>query len=287
MDLARISQEQLNSVNVKTHYNNNKGDVMFTCYYGDKSWNLCFNERQNLWVTRYSWIPLLSTNIDNRFYSFKLNDDTNPMELWKSDYNCDPTKWYGEQEPFEFQFIVTEPEGIHKIFENLHIISNNVQPIEVEYELIGDAYLFSKERLFYQPNESDKKNIAEKPDGGTKDYEVKQSVSDLFKSDTNVEFDTMLNEHVLKHIQKCYNKDKYGIIKGNIQYKEDGWYLNIEPIIYDLAINKIDPTKEIEPSNKYGSAKLKDKWLRVKIKYSGDQLAIINAVSTTENISYA
>jgi hypothetical protein len=35
--------------NVKTHYNNYKGDVMFTFYNfnENKEWNLCFNERQN------------------------------------------------------------------------------------------------------------------------------------------------------------------------------------------------------------------------------------------------
>lgn len=31
--------------NVKTHYNNFKGDVMFTFYNSDKTWNLCYNER--------------------------------------------------------------------------------------------------------------------------------------------------------------------------------------------------------------------------------------------------
>jgi hypothetical protein len=33
--------------NVKSHYNNNKGDVMFTFYnlVEGKEWNFCFNER--------------------------------------------------------------------------------------------------------------------------------------------------------------------------------------------------------------------------------------------------
>lgn len=31
--------------NVKTHFNNYKGDVMFTFYNGSKEWNLCYNER--------------------------------------------------------------------------------------------------------------------------------------------------------------------------------------------------------------------------------------------------
>ena len=41
--------------NVKSHYNNYKGDIMFTFYNKDKeSWNICFNERMNKWITRYT-----------------------------------------------------------------------------------------------------------------------------------------------------------------------------------------------------------------------------------------
>lgn len=57
--------------NVKTHYNNFKGDVMFTFYNEGKSesWNICYNERMGKWITTYDWIPLCSENIDNIFYS--------------------------------------------------------------------------------------------------------------------------------------------------------------------------------------------------------------------------
>lgn len=61
--------------NVKTHYNNNKKDVMFTFYnniYADeeKAWNLCYNELLGEFVTFYSWIPSYSENIDTQFFSF-------------------------------------------------------------------------------------------------------------------------------------------------------------------------------------------------------------------------
>ena len=55
--------------NVKTHFNNYKGDVMFTFYNGDKVWNLCYNERLEKWITKYSWTPLASENINNIFLS--------------------------------------------------------------------------------------------------------------------------------------------------------------------------------------------------------------------------
>ena len=64
--------------NVKTHYNNNKKDIMFTFYddvYKDeeKAWNLCFNELLDAFVTFYSWIPSYSENIDTQFFSFDRN----------------------------------------------------------------------------------------------------------------------------------------------------------------------------------------------------------------------
>ena len=46
---------------------------MFTFYNRGKQWNLCFNEVRNMWVTRYSWIPLMSANINNTFLSFDLS----------------------------------------------------------------------------------------------------------------------------------------------------------------------------------------------------------------------
>ena len=65
--------------NVKTHYNANKKDIMFTFYddvYKDeeKVWNLCFNELLNMFVTFYSWVPSFSENIDTQYFSF--NRDT-------------------------------------------------------------------------------------------------------------------------------------------------------------------------------------------------------------------
>ena len=70
--------------NVKTHYNNNKKDVIFTFYddiYKDeeKVWSLCYNELlgdsgQGSFVTFYSWIPSFSENIDTQFFTF--NRDT-------------------------------------------------------------------------------------------------------------------------------------------------------------------------------------------------------------------
>lgn len=77
--------------NVKTHYNNNKHDIMFTFYddiYKDeeKVWNLCFNELLDQFVTFYSWVPSYSENIDTQYFSFDRNTSKNMALLWKSNY---------------------------------------------------------------------------------------------------------------------------------------------------------------------------------------------------------
>ena len=64
--------------NVKTHYNANKGDLMFTYYdntYGfeETVWNLCYNENQKAFVTFYSWLPSYSANIDNVMFTYDRN----------------------------------------------------------------------------------------------------------------------------------------------------------------------------------------------------------------------
>ena len=64
--------------NVKTHYNKFKHDVMFTFYdnlhgFEEKTWNLCFNELLQKWVTFYSWVPSYSENIYNQYFSFDRN----------------------------------------------------------------------------------------------------------------------------------------------------------------------------------------------------------------------
>ena len=78
--------------NVKTHYNNNKKDIMFTFYddvYKDeeKVWNLCFNELLDQFITFYSWVPSYSENIDTKFFTFNRSTSKALSLLYNSNYN--------------------------------------------------------------------------------------------------------------------------------------------------------------------------------------------------------
>ena len=58
-----------------------------------------------------------------------------------------PCYWYGKQHPFEFEFIVNQSIEYHKIFDSLQIISNNAPPESFHYEVIGDSYEFSEDKM--------------------------------------------------------------------------------------------------------------------------------------------
>lgn len=150
--------------NIKTHYNKLKGDVMFTFYdYTDdqvKPWNLCYNEYTQKFTTFYSWIPSVSENIGNTFLTFDNNTTRRNIALeasaqpflYKHGTNhltgagkIKPCYWYDEQHPFEFEFVVTG-EGVHKIFDNLQILSNNAEPESFHYEIIGDCFDFAPDK---------------------------------------------------------------------------------------------------------------------------------------------
>lgn len=459
--------------NVKSHYNNFKGDVMFTFYNDDEgtTWNLCYNERMGKWITRYSWTPLYSENINNVFYSldrdrakilsyiynnkhctFGVRTDNNQFEIknntsefstnleykgydlvstftpeitsietsylidneeksiiiegndinelfsivdnqltsepyetmWgyfnnnyginyvpiyfkinikvgmditddnnsdsnsyftdtigivleygddiiddklrsdlenkflkngfyvhgkagifnELDYNDDtfdnqilPTKWYDRQEPFEFEFVVNDQLGAHKIFNNLVIISNNVQPNELEFEIEGDVFNFNKAGIFrggkYLWDERYNKPIKTiDPTGKEVSYQATQEFISPDKNNQNkcrVEWDTNTNSYSLVLTQSCRNitDPKYGRRLGNIQYKEDSWYTNIEPIVYKERFKIGDKEEAVFREGKEKSARIRDKYMKVRVKYTGKDLVIITALKTLYTLSYA
>lgn len=149
--LKETDTDQFTGTNViKTHYNAFKSDVMFTFKYGEDKWHICWNELLEKWVTRYSWFPEFSENINNIFYTFANRYLYKNVEgvLYKHGFAGTteeegvilPTKWYGKQEPFEFEFVAAPNPNMHKIYNNIEIISNRVAPNSFIYEIIGDGF---------------------------------------------------------------------------------------------------------------------------------------------------
>ena len=162
-----------------------------------------------------------------------------------------PTKWYDKQEPFEIEFVANGAIGLHKIFNNLIIISNNVKPDTLEYEIIGDVYEFKKQ---------------------------KKVDSSVLLRNVTIKYDTILNQYTLHITQPCkdISDSKYGRLLGNMQYKEDSWYITMDPIFYKTS-----------GSLKWSSTRIRDKYIKIRVKYTGEDIVIITALKTLATLSYA
>lgn len=201
-------------------------------------------------------------------------DEINYFDNIKSN-ECLPTKWYDTQHPFEFEIVVNEPKGLHKIFDNLMIISNNVEPESLEIEITGDVYGFNKEGIFNSnkylhnidiiPADKVKNNIDE--NGNIIDNRLSKQIN------TRVNWDPIENSYSLSVHQDMINIKDYGRRLGNIYYNEDKWYITLKPIYF----KERDSLK---------SAKIRDKYAKIRVKYSGDKLAIIVALQTMFTLSY-
>ena len=98
-------------------------------------------------------------------------------------------------------------------------------------------------------------------------------------------YDTILNQYSLTIYQDCKNiaNPKFGRRLGNIQYKEDSWYVTIDPLVFDPML-KASPEDQ---KTKWASTRIRDKFLKVRVKYTGEDLVIITAIKNLCTLSRA
>lgn len=323
---------------VKSHYNAFKYDVIFVFKYGNKKWNLCWNELLGKWTTQYTWFPEFSENINNIFYTFA-NNSIHPIsqnKLYKHGFagtfeetgEILPTNWYEEQHPFEFEFVVTKAPGVQKIFNNLMLISNAVEPDSFYYECKGDGLNWANLKsliiklndttlntidgismvgisqdktetnvqLRYKRYLSSMQSIKKIPYIFTSSidvnvdnnfYDDREAVNEPFGieklRDLNIYQEAKTKEQSIISYQKGADIKKYNRRKGNMQYLEDSWDVQIQPISISYAYLNKD-TLMISPPQEM---KIRDNYLKIRVKYTGTQYAIINALKTLFTISYA
>lgn len=135
-----------------------------------------------------------------------------------------------------------------------------------------------------------------------------------------------LDEYRIWNHAKAVDITKEGLLRGNMYYKEDKWDVQINPInlvqkneteddwsrngqtnppivynLFPLPKDISDITQMEVPDSLDGfnvnnwnnmttankEAKIKDKFIKIRIRYSGEDLAIISAIRTLYSISYA
>ena len=348
--------------------------------------------------------------------------------LMKTEGKIQPCHWYGEQHPFEFEFVVLDNPIMHKIFNNLQIISNKAQPESFHFDVVGEVYDWNNDKLNMYCRQEATKQLFQKLGSNIKynpnykeltprqrkilgsNYNQKSTYLPLYYrrtehldkiynsytmmqqssgnwnskvprdyahlSGSEIVYDPQLNEfRIWTHIGCCpidgyydkeisyndyiyivnhfapthrrvyawqeddgstkyYERIFYGRIKGNSEYKEDKWYVQIPSITFmqknEANWNKppiiINPSElpedlkntqvsaqtlpegytfselQILPNTgdrgdayppTYGGwtarkeTKIRDKYMRVRIRYKGNDLAVISAIKTIYTESYA
>ena len=287
-----------------------------------------------------------------------------------------PTYWYGQQHPFEFEFVVVDNPATHKIFNNLELIANKAKPESFHYEIIGEVYNFVNDKKNIYVRQEAIKHIWQ-ANGVNINYDTTYSdiqctqnfkSADLYhryydRADyNNIVYDSYQEAFSqgssdYRHIsgtEIVYYKNRgefriwehtpavdiddqedtndstfggRGLIASNMQYREDKWLVQINPItiLYKneynsngtewvnskppLYINNspipdkvyeagnVNIPKELsnwniiyEPSESTwvrSEISLKDRFVKIRIRYKGDELAIINYINTLYEQSFS
>ena len=323
-------------------------------------------------------VAISSEDIKKNYGNTNHNIPSLTTDLWKHGTagiydvvdTIKPTNWYGQQHPFEFEFVVNGQEAdsqIQKIFNNLIILSNKAEPESFHFDIVGEGYDFSSDKLnmyyrqeatkeFFQllgsdivfnrdyikltPSKNNKSTIfnlyynrIDTYDEIYDSYQLQQRQNYDYQnlSGTELFWNRDLNEfRVISHVKnmpfnKIDNDNRLiGRLRGNSQYKEDRWDIQIpsinfinkneDPWIYPPLILNYLPKdiniKEIEnntfklPSQYQNlkkdevilpypklsirkETKIRDKYIKIRVRYSGKNLAIITAIHTLYTISYA
>ena len=98
--------------------------------------------------------------------------------------------------------------------------------------------------------------------------------------------DKQLNEYRVHTESYGNNMKKYGRTRGNMEYLEDLWDIEIRPIpikwVY-LTPNTDDPSLESQVIE----ARHRDKYIKIKVRYTGEDLVIIQAIQPMFDYSFA
>lgn len=186
--------------------------------------------------------------------------------IFFSEEKVNPTEWYKKVRPFEFEFIMNDSPTMHKILGNLLIISNNAEPDSITYTVDSDVY-----GLHLSPLEVD---VLDQDN----EYTLTRSGQDIDLTDPNSQDRyvlTTVGPSEISLYQKTLNTLNVGRLLGNMHYKESYWYIDVAPITV------------IDVSGKQKQQRIKDKQIRIRVKYSGSKLAVITSLSSIYTQSHA
>lgn len=181
-----------------------------------------------------------------------------------------------------------------------YVLGNTLGTIRLAYQDFPE--LFNKDETTYMIPKlpylkiklSDKKGIPDKDKSYTTHTTKIDNWSSVDKAvgindyklntvETVIVEDQQLNEYRIHTEQYGNNMKKYGRIRGNMEYLEDLWDIEIRPISFIWAYMEDDELKKSNPVE----ARLRDKYIKIKVRYTGEDLVIIQAIQTMFDYSFA
>jgi hypothetical protein len=109
--------------------------------------SLYWNETLEKWVSRLSWNPLWTFNLQSNLLSF--SGTTQQSKIWKHFSATVPfCHFYGSQDKFIFEFVIVDNSSAQKILENLLVISNRAFPGRITYKLLESDFDFELQNSF-------------------------------------------------------------------------------------------------------------------------------------------
>lgn len=164
-----------------------------------------------------------------------------------------------------------------------------------DFPSLFDETRVIKKLPYLKMRHTDKKGTPERPhykwDGGTTYWEQvinKDNPNKDYKytyncSEPCLVEDDQLNEVRLRTESLGNDMRKHGRVRGNMQYLEDLWNVEIRPVQITWCYKENDELK----LKKFSETRHRDKYIKVKVRYSGEDLALIQAIYTIFDESYA
>ena len=161
-----------------------------------------------------------------------------------------------------------------------------------DFPSLFDENRVIKKLPYLKMRHTDKKGTPERPhykwDGGQTYWsglstDIREDKYSYNCSEPCLVEDDQLNETRIRTESLGNDMKKYGRIRGNMQYLEDLWDIEIRPIQITWCYKKEDELK----FKKLPETRHRDKYIKVKVRYSGEDLALIQAIYTMFEESYA
>ena len=267
----------------------------------------------------------LNIRLVNKLYQFNTLWKHGQAGVIDNQGKIKPTNWYDKQENFELEVVVATNAAVQKIYNNLLLISNKAKPEEFSFEIVGESYdwftykdiinwinensptdtmrkelyrlVLSNTQGMIQQMYPDYPKLPNKPDNYTirklpyirrvRKDRTGSYIDDQFEmNSTEVQLiqDELLSEQRINISQKGNDIKKLGRIAGNMEYKEDSWRVEIRPINFKYAYLDNDGNLQFMKEN---SSRIRDKYCKIRVKYSGEDLVILQGLKTLFNYSYA